>query len=48
MLIPTHYSMDSSHAEALRAKGLPFLQKPFSIRGLAKKVREIMEGEGKF
>jgi two-component system, cell cycle sensor histidine kinase and response regulator CckA len=42
-LIVTGYSADTNALEEIRSQGLPLLQKPYSPRTLARKVRETLD-----
>jgi two-component system cell cycle sensor histidine kinase/response regulator CckA len=45
VIFATGYSADSALLGTLRERGLPMLQKPYSPHDLARKVREVLDGQ---
>jgi CheY-like chemotaxis protein len=44
VIFATGYSADSSLLRQVEERGLPVIQKPYSPRDLARKVREVLDG----
>jgi DNA-binding NtrC family response regulator len=44
VLLMSGYSADAIHDSFVLHQGIPFLQKPFSPGALARKVREVLDG----
>ncbi|HTX34017.1 MAG TPA: response regulator [Bryobacteraceae bacterium] len=45
VILMSGYTDDALIAEGIRMKGIPFLQKPFTLPELAAKVREVLDGK---
>jgi CheY-like chemotaxis protein len=43
VIFATGYSADSSLLQQLEKRGLPVIQKPYTPRDLARKVREVLD-----
>ena len=43
VIFATGYSADSSMLQQVEERGLPVIQKPYSPRDLARKVREVLD-----
>ncbi len=46
VLFMSGYTDDSLIAEGIKVRGTPFLQKPFTLPGLAHKVRDVLDSKG--